>query len=271
MIAVAGLLNYTELLKFVHKVVPGGYWSGTGIISALEEKKISIHVTQTAIKLVRDGDVLSVCPANIDAVKAVCSDKVVPPTILATLRENLEKAVGTALKEGNTVSSTDQVPWMNKEPVNKVFKPKVSLTMPVGTLPPLEFDENTGQVKVCSLEEMTGKPVVKLRDATRLYQAVQGTGKTSRYFLVAGNEDIRIAARYAVGQLSIRVVGAVSQFKAELVGAGFCAGDNSSYMSVHLGISDDITAMKALGAVLFGTGLVFRTQNPELKVLKHGS
>ena len=40
-----------------------------------------------------------------------------------------------------------------------------------------------------------------------MYQPVKGTSQGSRYFVVGGNQDLRIAARLSGGTLSVRIEG----------------------------------------------------------------
>ena len=52
----------------------------------------------------------------------------------------------------------------------------------------------------------TAAPVT-LRDAKMMYQPVKGTSHGSRYFVVGGNQDLRIAARLSGATLSVRIEG----------------------------------------------------------------
>jgi hypothetical protein len=48
---------------------------------------------------------------------------------------------------------------------------------------------------------------VPLRTASQMYQPVKGSSLGSRYFVVAANQDLRIAAKWESGALAIRIEG----------------------------------------------------------------
>lgn len=109
---------------------------------------------------------------------------------------------------------------------------------------------------------------VKLRDATMLYQPVRGSSTGSRYFLVAANDDLRIAARLKGNSLSVRIEGPnIGKYVKQIESAGFGNYSvSSAYASMHLDVSGDpVLAAKALGAVLMGLGVKLETPLPELK------
>ena len=109
-------------------------------------------------------------------------------------------------------------------------------------------------------------PKVKLKDATALYQPVDGTSSTSIYICVGTAGALKFAARRKNESLSIRVEGPVAAHKDALVAAGF----NEEYIakgytSVHFHGIDLLMQQRALGAVLMGTGLAFETPMPDIK------
>lgn len=111
---------------------------------------------------------------------------------------------------------------------------------------------------------------VKLRDATLLYQPVYGTSSGSRYFMVAANPDLRVAARLDGGTLSVRIEGpGWTKHANEIAEAGFTNVDKAKgYASLHLNVGIDMnTARKTLGAILLGLGVSLETPIPDLKVL----
>jgi hypothetical protein len=123
----------------------------------------------------------------------------------------------------------------------------------------LIFDEKTMK---------TAEPV-KLRDANQMYQPVFGTSGGSRYYVVAGGPDIRVAARLAGGSLSIRIEGPnFSAHAARYKAMGLKNGSSGDYASIHLDVGKDpVMASKTLGAVLMGLGIPFETPLPDLKRL----
>jgi hypothetical protein len=111
-------------------------------------------------------------------------------------------------------------------------------------------------------------PKVKLIDAVALYQPVSSTSEHSTYYMIAATGALKFAARLKDEILSIRVEGAVDTYQQELIAAGFNPQHFSKgYTSVHFHNVDTLAAQRALGAVLFGTGLTFHTQMPDVKEL----
>lgn len=118
---------------------------------------------------------------------------------------------------------------------------------------------------------MTTAPRVKLRDAEKMYQPVFGSSEDSRYYLIAGRADLKIAARWAAPTLSIRIEGkGLYNYKTAIMEAGLDSkglGPNSDYTSMHLECGSEVVARKALGALLVGTNIVFGTPYPQLSVI----
>ena len=116
--------------------------------------------------------------------------------------------------------------------------------------------------------KMKTAPTVKLRDATMMYQPVAGTSGGSRYFLVAGNDDVRVAARYDGQKLSVRIEGPKwEKHAASIKACGFDVKD-PAYTSLHLSVPEFVLAQKTLGAVLLGLGIPMDTPMPNLNVIK---
>ena len=113
-------------------------------------------------------------------------------------------------------------------------------------------------------------PVVKLREAKLMYQPVGGTSAGSRYYLVAGNADLRIAARYKGGTLSLRVEGeGYAKYTNSMVSCGSDLHGEKSHASVHLMVGTDLVlANKTLGALIMGLGIVMETPYPNLSLIK---
>jgi hypothetical protein len=123
------------------------------------------------------------------------------------------------------------------------------------------------------LNKLKTAVTAKLRDASKMYQPVRGTSAGSRYFVVGGNPDLRIAARLQDGTLSIRIEGpAWKKHQSSLQGVGFDMHlDAKDYASVHLSVGDNmVLANKTLGAVLLGLGVQLETPLPNLKFIKEG-
>lgn len=151
----------------------------------------------------------------------------------------------------------------------------------LGALPPIQSAKpqvlaskpvqkaESGKWATFDISKMKTAPLVKLRDADKMYQPVHGTSGGSRYYVVAGNDDLRVAARYQGGTLSVRVEGPKLQIHLKAItagGLGVKAGKD--YASVHLEVDSDQLAAKTLGAVLMGLGVPLDTALPNLNVIK---
>ena len=104
-----------------------------------------------------------------------------------------------------------------------------------------------------------------------MYQPVRGTDGTSRYFVVAANKDLRVAARFINQQLSVRIEGPAWEKHAPSIAA--CGFDkvlkDKGYASLHLAVGPDtVLASKTLGAILLGLGIPMDTPLPSLSVIK---
>lgn len=121
-------------------------------------------------------------------------------------------------------------------------------------------------------DKMQTAKAIKLRDATMMYQPVEGTSQGSRYFVVGANANVRIAARWSGSSLSVRIEGpGLSKVKnaCESVGFNVSQGSKGDYASIHLNCQNDADlAAKTLGAVLLGLGLSLETPLPDFKRIK---
>lgn len=108
---------------------------------------------------------------------------------------------------------------------------------------------------------------IKLRDAKNLYQPVLGTSGGSRYALIAGRDDLKVAARLKGDSLSLRVEGdGLPKYKSKISAAGLeCKTD---YASVHVSVDGADLMQKTLGALLFSLGVPFESPYPDVKIMK---
>jgi hypothetical protein len=123
---------------------------------------------------------------------------------------------------------------------------------------------------VFDLKKMKTAPVIKLRDATMMYQPVEGTSKSSRYYVVGANQDVRVAARYEGHTLSVRIEGPnIHKHWGQIEEVGLKKSSEKGYASLHLGVGNDmLVANKTLGAILMGLGIPLETPLPNLKLVK---
>lgn len=99
------------------------------------------------------------------------------------------------------------------------------------------------------LSEITTAPVVKLFEATRLYQPVKGSGAQSRYFAIAISPGIKMAARILPSRVSLRLEGPdLVKLSPALKELGFTL--SGGYCSMHIEISSVTEAGSAVGAVI---------------------
>jgi hypothetical protein len=120
------------------------------------------------------------------------------------------------------------------------------------------------------LTKLKSQPVVKLREATHMYQPVTGSSPGSRYFMLAANEDVRIGCRLTDSTLSIRIEGpGWVKYAENIKNVGFDKVlPKHEYASVHLTVGHDIVlASKTLGAILMGLGIPLETPLPNLAVI----
>jgi len=124
-----------------------------------------------------------------------------------------------------------------------------------------EFDRN----------QMKTAPLVRLIEATQMYQPVAGSSDSSRYFVVAGNQRLKVAARYHNKRLSCRLEGEDlnKNYTQKDLGAFNIKSDN--HASFHAEINDLKLAAKTLGAVLMDLNLSFETPIPNFDIIRAAS
>lgn len=149
---------------------------------------------------------------------------------------------------------------------------------PVGTLAKLmaKAPVTVAEDVWSALSDVATMPTIPLKTATHLYQPVNGTSKTSRYYVIAACPVLRIAARYSTNSLSIRVEGPeFSKWKSRLAEVGFTGmvdTPSSQYASMHLSIAgDDILAQKTIGALILSIEAPWKTALPSIHLIKTSS
>jgi|GEM_PF-6251580 len=139
----------------------------------------------------------------------------------------------------------------------------VSSDIPASTLSNLwpEFDRN----------QMKTAPLVCLIEATQMYQPVSGSTEGSRYFVVAGNQRLKVAARYHNKRLSCRLEGEDlnKNYTQKDLGAFNIKSEN--HASFHAEIDNLKLAAKTLGAVLMDLNLSFETPIPNFDIIRAAS
>jgi hypothetical protein len=119
-----------------------------------------------------------------------------------------------------------------------------------------------GGVKVSATNPKIAAPV-PLKDATSMYQPVKGTSPGSRYFVVAMNPRIKVAARIEGTTVSVRVEG--NPLPSEVAGLSQVSlNKGGDYYSGHFQCGN-VSPTRVVGAVLLGSGIDFDTPMPSLK------
>lgn len=132
-------------------------------------------------------------------------------------------------------------------------------------------------LKECTTSEQSSLKKVKLKDAEMLYQPVFGTDTNSTYYVVGIAKDVKVAARWNSGSLSVRVEARTpkdSMFLKKLIGTSQMEVKSPEYASCHLsGVDDDVKCRRALGAMLLSLNDAFFSKIPDparLKVTYNG-
>jgi len=116
-------------------------------------------------------------------------------------------------------------------------------------------------------EQLKSANTVKLAVATQMYQPVQGTSGSSRYFVVAISDEVKVAARIKGVSVSIRLEGPAlgkHTFSTALKAVGITGGKDGQYASMHVEAPDPITAQKAIGSVLAALPVQWKTPMPSV-------
>lgn len=116
--------------------------------------------------------------------------------------------------------------------------------------------------------KMQADPPGLLQTATRMYEPVRGSSKGSRYFLIAANAELRVAARLKNHSLSLRIEGPCFVEHKQRISQVGVTNVNTNYASMHLEVQGSlVTANKAVGAILLGLGIKFDTPTPDLQLI----
>ena len=235
----------------------------TGQLGTLAKQSMSLQlrglVTKMQEVLQNHGAGATEETVSSGAMSALKAQEPAPPKVVGI---DLAKPGSDTTVLHATLDLTKAAPAF-KPPAEK-FTPKPSLSAKT----PAPAETAWPQFDLAKLK--TGEQV-KLRDATMMYQPVHGSSGGSRYFVVAANKDIRVAARWKGSALSIRIEGpGLDQHVGSIKACGFDnVNASKAYASLHLEVgSDQVLASKALGAVLLGLGLPLETPIPRLELIK---
>lgn len=249
----------------------------------LKSAGVKVKLTATEFRLIL-GDTVQSVPVTLDQIHALNAGNL-SVAAKSLLRNDLTAAI-TTLKGALPVTET--LPGggaLHYDPASATVvalgvedapaAPTLAKDGALAILPPIEtaveaIEKTVVPAGVFGVFNVamkdTAKPV-NLAIASQLYQPVNGTSPGSRYWVVGANEDIRVAARYQGGELSMRIEGPNwSKYEANLAKVGFNKISKvKGYASLHLAIGHDkMVAAKALGAILMGLGVQLKTPLPQL-------
>lgn len=189
----------------------------------------------------------------------------------AAYKSALEKVILTTIQQNWALQEAFSNQSDAPSPMSPLAKfPKIPLATDDADLTePSAPPKSAAAWPMFDLNKLKSAPTVKLRDATMMYQPVQGTSTGSRYFMVAANQDIRVAARYQGTSLSVRIEGPFWQkYVANIQAVSFDkVQQKEGYASLHVEVPDKVMASKALGAVLVGLNVPLETPVPQLGVI----
>lgn len=239
------------------------------LVEWLVGSSYEVKLTATAFQFVPEG---SNVPKKVVPVSLSLLQKLSSGAITATEKEKLtdDLVVAVMALKGSEPKKKGALSMLPPDVVAGVVQQKVEATATAMKQVGEAAKQAALAWEVFDLKLLQSSPAVKLRDATKMYQPVYGTSNGSRYFVVGGNDDIRVAAKYKGGSLSIRVEGPNwEKHLSNIQNVGFGKADVSAgYASLHLSVSDDLVAAKALGAVLLGLGVQLDTPLPNVKLIK---
>ena len=244
-------------------------------IQALGTANIKVITVNKTVKLVKDGEVLASAKLSMTSMDLI---NVAKGSLILEVVEAVKKAleaVDSDLVEKIIQSQPKVNPFLKKVPI---VNPETGGSWSAGDTPITKVSElkpSAGasgafdETNVFPLTKMKSTPTKKLHMATRLYEPVQGTGGTSRYFVVAIGTDLKIACRYDKGRISLRMEGDLQKHKAAIEGIGFADVVAKDYVSMHVDVPDVHLAAKTLGSVIIGLGIAMNTPMPQIDIIKN--
>ena len=229
----------------------------------LHSEKVKVMATTSAIKFVKDGEVLSkVEIKSSDTAKA--AKKTLSSPMIKQFKQDAADAVDVALAKvtGAPVSIIAEAAPAPEKPIHKAI---VENDEP--TPAPKPIPKHKPQEGVFPQSKMASAPLVPLGEAGLLYQPVGGTGSSSRYFVVALSEGLKVAVRYKGSSLSIRVEGAdLDAHKSDLMNLGLSMA-SVKHASMHV-TADVSIAPRVIGSLIGAISVNWTTQMPNFQIIK---
>lgn len=220
---------------------------------------VEVKLSDNAVKFTVNGEVMHNVPVTLAFLQDLKAGKA-----NISMKAQLSVHIALAIKDLMTQNGEFAVPE-ELEPTGHEdgFVKKLPKLVIKSKSAPAPAPVPAGKWAPLTLNEMKHQPPVMLKNATRMYQPVLGTSGGSRYYVVAANDQMRIAARYLSGKLSIRIEGPEWMKHLNAIQAtGFEPQQSKGYASVHLAVPDVMMARKSLGAILGGLGVTLETPLP---------
>lgn len=240
-------------------------------IAEVLSKGWDVKLTAKALSFVKDGDPGHHVPLDLTTLNAI-STGTISMVAKAKIVQDVKAAMQAALlgMAGSALPEAKSEPVAGDTPGMTFVQTGLGKGKPAQQAAAQPAQVAGGKWALFDPKKLKTAPLIKLRDATQMYQPVQGTSHGSRYFLVAANDGVRVAARLQGGTLSIRIEGNTwKQHQAAILACGFDNhGPAKDYTSLHVTVgANAVLANKTLGAVLTGLGIPFETPIPNVKVI----
>lgn len=221
------------------------------MLQQMEDQGIDLKVTNTGLKLVKDGEVLASVPLSTTAMQQVMEGKAGSLT-KAAVQDSLASVISSLGASPSPLHAKIDLQKVKPGELQVVHSTKTQ----AGTVTPEEMDNATP---------------VPLNTATQMYQPVRGGSGTSRYFCLGVSKDLKLAARWMNQEaLSIRVEGDLKAWGNTLSGLGLQL--DSKRASVHLNLTSPEQASKAVGGLLCAIPVGWETPLPSMaKIYGKGS
>ena len=132
----------------------------------------------------------------------------------------------------------------------------------------IDLQPDSGTWGVFTLKYIMDAETVNLRDASQVFSPVKATDSTSRYFLMAAADSVKLGMRWLNGRLSVRVEGKallLTWFQKHLTEIGFTQV-SKKYASFHVDLpkGDAVTARKTFGSIHASVWNDWRTRTPDI-------
>lgn len=240
-----------------------------GYLEIPHEKMEKFQLFGLKLDLATDGIVVS-CNQSDESVK-ISSTAVA----ISSLKSGKLGPTTSAYLKKALIAVIDKLPSHPSEWDGKLLSPEGVTATQADTITAKDHIAEVGPViagvEIFPMEKLHSAPLIKLRDATMMYQPVQGTGDSSRYWVIALSDAFKVAARWQNQTMSVRIEGKqVGSMAKTLMALGF-NNVKADYASVHLQVGTDPTlANRTIGAIVASLSdfTAIKTPVPSAKVVK---